>query len=108
SLEGFDTLELMKQNAGVDELDTDTVYNVLMSNPKFGTLRSNHVFQYVSELGLDLAAGARWAIKFQKELCPNGQNSEKVRTGYLIASAICIEDQDTLLSQIGVIEEILS
>jgi len=108
SLEGLDKLELMKEKAGVDELDPDTVYKVLMGTPKFGTLRKNHVFQYVKELGLDFTAGARWVIKIQRELCPNGQENERIRPGNLITSAICVEDQDTAFSQIRIIEDVLS
>lgn len=96
------------------QLPEDTVmsgqeaWNFLAKNQDFGVYRSTSQLQLVKEMGLDFIGASRWAIKMQKQLCPQGYETEKNRPGYLFHSGLCVENKDESSESLELVEAILN
>lgn len=65
--------------------------DLLQSLKQFGQVRNAATFKMIQALGSDIYSGARWAQKFQNQLCPQGWEHEQ-RPGKLFDKGICVQD----------------
>jgi hypothetical protein len=74
----------------------------------FGTYRASSQLELVKEMGLDLISAARWAMKIQKQLCPEGEETPRNRPGYLFHSGFCVESKTDAEETLNLVEAILN
>ena len=84
---------------GAEQLEDKVLSNqqkaeILTNTKTFGLLRKNHNFNLLKEIGSDLSASMKWAIQYQKNLCPQGTLSTNQRRGYLFDTGICVDGND--------------
>src|SRR5665213_1531332 len=65
--------------------------DLLQSLKQFGQVRNAAAFKMIRALGTDIYSGARWAQKYQNQLCPQGWEHEQ-RPGMLFDKGICVQD----------------
>lgn len=65
----------------------------LLSNQKFGFLRSAHRLKQTHAELKSLVTSAHWVIENQKTLCPEGRSSAKNRPGFFFNTGLCLSPQ---------------
>ena len=58
-----------------------------------GKLRNSGLSK-IPQMGVDAAAGARWALTAQAKLCPYGNTKNTNRPGFLFSKGLCIDEVD--------------
>lgn len=101
SLEGLDKIQ---QNEGLSNQEKTEAMARL---PELGKLRSEHTFGLLRDIGSDLSAAVKWAVQYQKEVCPAGHESYNQRKGYLFKDGLCVEDVDATQKMIAVLDQAL-
>jgi hypothetical protein len=86
---------------------------LLQNLKQLGKVRNAATFKMIQSLGADIMAGARWAEKYQAQLCPHGPGQEQQRPGKLFDQGICVQDYPgqkpgTLDKTFGVVEMALA
>lgn len=88
----------------------------LESKKDFGLKRSSNSWNQVRELGSDLAAATRWALRYQESLCPAPvqqdlpwwmEQSQIRRPGYVVEKGICIKDSPQGQRMLSLFEALL-
>ncbi len=74
------------------------VYNELLKDQTFGTVRSASSLRKVVDMGLDAVAGIKWAQANQRTLCPKGEG-QKNRPGYVFENGICVRGPNEPVSE---------
>jgi hypothetical protein len=76
------------------EVSNKTLYKELAQNADFAKLRNPDALKNIIGMGSDAVAGVRWAVQFQKELCPKGFEDKTNRKGFLIQKGLCVNSQN--------------
>lgn len=97
--------DLILDNSKNNTTYTDEeIVNILKGNQDFGKLRADQQLTSIIGMGKDGLAGVRWAVKKQKELCPEPKKDTFItgedqmefkmvrRPGTLFEDGICIDD----------------
>ena len=74
----------------VYESPRNQIREELLANPEFGKLRNKASLSSILEMGLDAVSGARWALKIESELCPEGYPVSTNRKGHLFKEGLCL------------------
>ncbi len=99
--------------SGIDRIDenrtlTNQQKTKLMSEiSELGKLRNRHTFAILKDIGSDLSGAIKWALRYQKELCPKGAGTANQRRGFVFSSGICVDDQDEAQKLISVLDNAL-
>jgi hypothetical protein len=101
SVEGIETVFKRLENPA---LTSQQRQNILESVPTLGKLRADNKLARVLNLGADFGGAVKWALKYQKELCPLGFGHEN-RPGYIIKGGICIQSSDQLTQNLKLLEQ---
>lgn len=101
SLEGLDKIQ---ENEGLSNQEKTEAMARL---PEFGKLRSQHTFGLLRDIGSDRSAAVKWAVQYQKEICPAGSDSYGQRKGYLFKDGICVDDVDATQKMVAVLDQAL-
>ncbi len=96
SVEGIDKLELESNK----HLSNKQKSEILFSNANFGKLLPKNLLKMVKEIGSDMSAATKWAIKHQSEIC-------RPRPGYLNDSGLCIENNDETKNLLSLLDSAL-
>lgn len=102
SIEGVE--KIYKQLENNPQLTPEQRQNLIESVPTIGKIRKDQKLSRIFELGADLAAAAKWAMQYQKELCPLGEGHEN-RPGYIGKFGICITKPDELTKNLALLEQ---
>lgn len=84
----FKGLETLLQNK---ETSKEVAYETAMKSEAL-RLREDNGMKQLLVLGSDIVPAAKWAIQYQRELCPNGESTTTQRKGFLFEEGICIDD----------------
>ncbi len=89
---------------GVEKINDDNLTpqqktEILMNTPTFGHLRSQNSFKLLRDIGSDLSSAVKWAVQYQKNLCPQGVETEYQRRGYLFEQGLCVDSTSTVLQR---------
>lgn len=102
SIEGMETILKQLENPS---LTTAQRQNLLESVPTIGKLRKDSNLGRILDMGSDLAAATKWAMKYQDRLCPKGSENKQNRPGYAIDKGLCIENMDEVTRDLGLLEQ---
>jgi hypothetical protein len=81
--------------------------NFLFSQPEFGKLRQDNKLNLLLNIGSDLGAALTWAIKYQDKICPQQNNANGTRAGYLFKNGLCLNNQDETTKFLSLLESAL-
>jgi len=76
--------------------------------PDFAKLRGTHMLTKVQSIGSDALAAYKWAVDYQKSLCPQGYSTYKNRKGYLIENGLCIDEKTQKEVNVALLEQALN
>jgi hypothetical protein len=82
----------------------EAAFAQLLENKNFGTLRNNQGLGVIPNLIKDAVIGTRYAMSIQNQLCPDGQETEGARDGYLFSRGICVSVQKSTERTLALIE----
>lgn len=97
-------------------LDCQTVYPeetnqelwAKITQPKSAlVLRADNGMKEVKNLGADFAAAAKWALRYQRELCKAGYETKQNRPGFLFSEGLCVEDANEAKNALALFDKIL-
>lgn len=75
------------------ELAPEAAIKALSEVEGFGELRKDQSLTSIRELGSDLGVAVKWALQYQKEICPRAKDgSLMARKNHLFSQGFCIED----------------
>ena len=77
-------------------------------NSNIFTLRQKNLLRETISIGSDFSESAKYAIKYQKELCPKGPQTTRQRVGYLFHDGICVVSDTETDRSLKMLEQILS
>lgn len=103
SLEGVDTL-----NQPGQQLTLEQGLNKLFANQQFGKLRSDNTISMIKDIGADLGAATKWAMQYQKELCPKGDSEIIQRRGYLFERGFCISNTNEVQKGLSYLDQAMA
>lgn len=78
------------------ELTEIEIKKIVLSTPKLFDLRKDQTLSMIPGFASDFIAAAKWAVKYQKELCPNGNEIEVQRKGFLFEKGMCTISMDSI------------
>lgn len=87
SLNGVEKLSEIDPDGALSSKET---FAFLEKQSQFGKLRSDNTITKWKELGSDMSSALKWAIQYQKELCPSGHEDYNQRKGHLFSLGICL------------------
>jgi len=106
NMEGFDKLASLDPDA---KLSNRQSYQYLVDvNSNIFTLRQKNLLRETISIGSDFSESAKYAIKYQKELCPKGPKETRQRVGYLFHDGICVASDDEVDRSLKMLEQALS
>lgn len=105
SLEGIDKLAEADKKTKMSNREKVNFLNAL---PNFGKLRKNNTFEILTSIGSDFSAATKWALSYQKDLCPKGLGAKDQRKGFLFNNGLCIEDTNELERNLALLDSALS
>lgn len=106
NMEGFDKLATLDPDG---KLSGKQSYQYLMDvNSNIFTLRQKNLLRETISIGSDFSESAKYAIKYQKELCPKGPQVTRQRKGYLFHDGICVVADNEVDRSLQMLEQILS
>lgn len=80
----------------------------LKSLPSIAKLRNDQTLSMIPEIGADISGAIKWAVKYQNDLCRNGQDSAIAnRPGFLINRGVCIENISETKNSLVQLDQIL-
>ena len=106
NLEGFDKLATLDPDG---KLSAKQSYQYLMDvNSNIFTLRQKNLLRETISIGSDFSESAKYAIKYQKELCPKGSQVTRQRAGFLFHDGICVASDTETDRSLKMLEQVLS
>lgn len=106
NLEGIDKLATLDPH---DKLTTQQKYQYLEDiNSNIFTLRQRNLLRETVSIGSDFLESAKYAIKYQKELCPKGPEVTRQRKGFLFHDGICVVADNEVDRNLKLLEQALS
>jgi hypothetical protein len=90
--------------AEMGKMNPANTLEVLLADPKFGTLRDGRNLAVIPEIAVDAALGARSAIQLQQELCAKQGGQTWTRPGYAFGSGSCELPDDGFEAALKTIE----
>lgn len=104
SLEGIESLGDYRSDVETEE---ERIAK-LSSLPKFGKLRGDESMSLIRSLGVDFSVAAKWALRYQQQLCPETSESNLKRKGFLFKDGICIKDVNEAQRNLALLDAALN
>lgn len=82
---------------------------VLKNLPSLARLRKDQTLSLIPEMGADFSAAMKWALQYQKNLCPHGaETSKRNRPGHLFNEGLCVEDMNETQKTLAILDQVLT
>ncbi|UXR65380.1 hypothetical protein EZJ49_03825 [Bdellovibrio bacteriovorus] len=105
SIQGID--ELVKRSE-TEQMTAQDIMERLEKIPGALTLNKDQSLTAIRSLGADFSVAFKWAVKYQKDLCPKDKNGEAIpRKGYIFNN-LCIDDLVNAQESIAKMDKALS
>lgn len=90
------------------QLSQREVRDRLMNTQTAGKLLKNQGLKHLQGIGTDLSVAMKWAIQYQREICPQGVSKPGSRKGHLFENGLCIEDATEAQKQVGLFDQYIA
>ena len=102
------TITKLSQDKAFQAMGPQQQLAYVKSLPSLAALRKTETLKLASEIGADFSSAVKWALNYQAELCPNGQNSTVLnRRGFLFEQGICVDNSEQTYNSLAVLDSAL-
>lgn len=105
SVEGIE--RILPKNGAENTLSPQEQMSLIQSAPNLGRLRKDQTISLMTSLGADFSVAAKWAMKYQSNLCPKGYGVQGQRKKQLFANGICIRDMSEMQRTVTLLDQAL-
>lgn len=102
-------IEISKSKALENMKTKQEALDALKAYPSVAKLRKGVNLTMIPDLGADMGAAVKWAITYQKQICPYGANGGRYnRRGFVFSNGFCIDSVSEAQKALAMLDQALS